>query len=90
MGSAEVRAMLDELENVYDEVKSDEPAPFSCIVAPSCTGKTQLAATAALACRSVVYLYTGADVTPSTIQKFYKPHGASNLVLLDALKKVSP
>ena len=89
---AEVQAMLTKLENVYDEVQSDDiPAPFSCIVAPSGTGKTQLAATAArMACQggqSVVYLYTGTDLSPSTIQRFYKPHTSLNAILLDELTK---
>jgi hypothetical protein len=71
--------MLDSLRELQStssqhDPNEDNPAPFSCIIASSGTGKSQLAATAAMSKEySTKYLYTGTQ-NQEGLQKFYKPH----------------
>lgn len=79
--SDEVKAMLDELEKPIG-VTGGVPC-FSCIVAPSGTGKTQLAASAAAAGKEVVYFFTGCSADHT--QPFYRPHEALRNQIFSAL-----
>ena len=61
---------------------------FSCIIAPSGTGKSQLSATAAKTDEwNVVYFYTGA--AGDDIQRFYRPHVPLRNILLDCARSYS-
>lgn len=78
----DVTIMLASVRDVYQfrkEKSKNRAAPFSCIIASSGTGKTQLAATAAAAAAAVAqhsgvfYCYTGTD-SLDVLQPFYLPH----------------
>ena len=61
-----------------------KPALFTAIVAPTGTGKTQLAATASLEKDNVRYLLCEGSVS-DLVQPFYKPHNDLAFFLLKAL-----
>ena len=74
--TAEVNAILGKIEQVQGMKEfNNHPSPFVCIFDSSGTGKTQLAATAAILRPStkVVYLYTGQS-TEDSAQAFYRQH----------------
>jgi hypothetical protein len=78
---------LKELQSTWLTKEDDNPAPFSCIIASSGTGKSQLAATAARSKEySTKYLYTGTQ-NAEGLQNFYTPHLRLWVELLSAVRE---
>ena len=81
---ADVTRILDHLCAMSSTCIQGKPALFTAIVAPTGTGKTQLAATAALEKDNVRYLLCEGSLT-DLVQPFYKPHNELTNFLLKAL-----
>ena len=81
----------EDVKDLLTQLGTDDKSytDFSCIIAPSGTGKPQLAATAAQTNEwNVVYFYTGSGEADG-IQEFYKPHVALRDTLFQALVNFS-
>lgn len=78
------RRLLSQLGN-YTQGELQE---FSCIIAPSGTGKSQLSATAAKTDEwNVVYFYTGTSgADDPNIQRYYYPHVPVRDILLECVQ----
>ena len=81
----DVEMLLKALSDFGDQRCDDEAAPFSVVIAPSGTGKTQLAATATCSNKwNTRYLFCESK-RGDAAQEFYKPHFMLSGLLFRAL-----